>query len=132
QDNKQELFFIAGKDCKSWTVFRYFINGQDFTSFVAPCNLDNTLTFCTNGSYTDNEDETKCDPSLPQIHNQGTFTLTDDGSGFNVTSPFLTGDFTIVELKPNILKAYFYDANQNGAKIEFWLYPASKKKGAPL
>lgn len=119
----KEAFFLAGKDCKSYQVERFFINDTDLTATVPSCYLDNILTFCRNGRYEDAEGLTKCAPNLPDIYNFGTYTFNDDYTKFTVTSANLNGEFTIVELKPNMLKAYFYDANLNNVKTEFWLKP---------
>lgn len=124
---KAEESFIYGKGSKQWIIYRQFINGQDITSTVAPCNLDNIITLTENGVYIDNEGPTKCDPANPQIHNVGKYTFSCEDKTISLVSPSLTTVFEVLELKPQSIKVKFLDTNF-GVIVEFWLRPAKKKE----
>lgn len=51
---------------------------DDFFNFMDNCTKDDLVTFNTNGTITDDEGPTKCDPDDPQTTNDGTWTLTEN------------------------------------------------------
>src|SRR5687768_9344598 len=71
----KEVKWLAGEDSKSWHVTTYFIGGVDYTFLFQDCSLDNIQNFYADGRYIEVEGATKCDPSAPDIFDQGTYTF---------------------------------------------------------
>jgi hypothetical protein len=115
--------FLTGKDCRSYRYIRQFNNGIDVTNFVAPCDFDNILTVCADGSYSEDEGPSKCIPDEPQLENLGTYSFTSD-STISLQSRNLNTIFKIIELKPSILKLSF--PVEGLGTIEFWFEPLKK------
>jgi hypothetical protein len=60
---------------------------QDVTDVLFdPCDLDNTITFNSDGSYKVDEGASKCEEDDPQIIEQGTWTLIQDNSKLVTTA----------------------------------------------
>lgn len=58
-----------------------------FDLIVPACVKDDLLKFNTNGTLTEDEGATKCDPDDPQTITDGTWTLSDDGKTLTITYP---------------------------------------------
>ena len=69
---------------KSWRVTAMTVNPgidfgggiiTDFYSLIPNCDRDNTIRFNANGSLTEDEGATKCDPAYPQTTSTGSWSL---------------------------------------------------------
>jgi hypothetical protein len=117
----KEIKWVAGKDSKDWQVTTYFIGGVDYTFLFQECSLDNIQTFTVDGEYIEIEGATKCDPSAPDIFDQGTYEFNEDYTKFTLTASHLQVEFDVVELKPNSFKLKYLDPAFG--EVEFWLVP---------
>lgn len=59
----------------------------DFYAFMDACEKDDLITFNSNGTITDDEGATKCDPSDPQTSNDGTWTFDAATSKLTISYP---------------------------------------------
>lgn len=124
---EKEEFFLAGKDSKSWVVTKYLINGNDLTTVIfGECSLDNIQTFYTNGEFIEIEGATKCNPADSSVYDWGRYRFTNNYKNLLMETKNLTIEFTISQLTPVSLKAYYMDPNYG--KVEFWLKPLDKIK----
>ncbi len=55
--------------------------------FLEPCTKDDLIKFNLDGTVTDDEGATKCDPDDPQTSNDGTWTLTNDDKTITIMYP---------------------------------------------
>jgi hypothetical protein len=117
----KEVKWAAGEDSKDWHVTTYFIGGVDYTSLFQECSLDNIQTFTVDGQYIEVEGATKCDPSAPDIFDQGTYEFNEDYTKLTLTASHLQVEFDVVELKPNSFKLKYLDPDFG--EVEFWLIP---------
>jgi hypothetical protein len=120
----KEIKWVAGKDRKDWHVTTYFIGGVDYTFLFGECSLDNIQTFTAGGRYIETEGATKCDPTAPDIFDQGTYEFSSDYTHFILNAEHLQVDFDVVELKPNSFKLKYLDPAFG--EVEFWLVPVKK------
>jgi hypothetical protein len=58
-----------------------------FEVLVDACAKDDFMTFNSNGTITEDQGATKCDPDDPQTNSDGTWTLSEDGSTLTITTP---------------------------------------------
>jgi hypothetical protein len=54
---------------KAWKQIKWEESGMDLTSYIQPCEKDNTTTFSTNGTAVEDEGATKCNSTDPQTTN---------------------------------------------------------------
>jgi hypothetical protein len=82
QSNTQKL---CGKNWKmtAFTMSPGFMGFTDVYSAMDACEKDNIFKFNTNGSCTEDEGATKCDPSDPQTEN-GTWAWSDNETKINL------------------------------------------------
>lgn len=67
----------------------------DFYSMMPTCSKDDLMLFNVNGTVTDDEGATKCDPDDPQTQTDGTWALSSDNKTLTVTYPDDTVVLTI-------------------------------------
>ncbi len=80
---------------------------SDFTDLMDPCEKDNIFKFLANNQYNIVEGASKCDPSDPDLYDQGTWSLSADGK-----TMIIDGDTTTVQTYNNtdlILSETWYD-----------------------
>lgn len=58
-----------------------------YDMLVEPCSKDDLMTFNANGTITEDEGATKCDPDDPQTVTDGTWTLSEDGNTLTISYP---------------------------------------------
>jgi hypothetical protein len=87
------------------------LGGTVITNFFAQvpdCTKDDLVRFNTNGTITDDEGPTKCDPNDPQTVNEGTWVLSADSKTLTISYP---GDdprsFEILELNNTTFKGKY-------------------------
>ncbi len=54
---------------------------------IEDCTKDDLITFNTDGTLTEDEGASKCNPDDPQTTNDGTWTLSDDGKTLTILYP---------------------------------------------
>jgi len=90
---------------KSWRVTNLKVSlGSvvllDQLQGMPACELDNVIKFATAGTYSVEEGATKCDPSDPNIVDNGTWKLESNETKFNLDGEQLD----VVEISSNIIK----------------------------
>ena len=90
---------------KSWRVTNLKVSlGSvvllDQLQGMPTCELDNVIKFATAGTYSVEEGATKCDPSDPNIVDNGTWKLESNETKFNLDGELLD----VVEISNNIIK----------------------------
>ena len=93
----------------------------DFFAQFPACTKDDLVLFNSNGTITDDEGPTKCDPNDPQTTTEGSWSLNSDNTILTITYPgepamsltistindtTLTGTYTLVEDLGNGLLTY--------------------------
>ncbi len=58
-----------------------------FEFLVDDCAKDDFMTFNANGTITEDQGTTKCDPDDPQTNSDGSWTLSEDGNTLTITYP---------------------------------------------
>jgi PKD repeat protein len=111
---KKEIIAAGPWKISSWKQF----DGTTTTDVYFQwdnCNKDNIFSFQANGSWTNEEGATKCDPNDPTIISSGTWTLSSDENTFKVdneewkfVTPVTTSD----------MKISFDGVDFNGNKVE--------------
>lgn len=119
---KKDLI-ISGHKSKSWVIYRYFVNGMEFTSGVPECNLDNVLTFYRNGKYVQTEGNAKCSPNDPELYDEGRWRLTNKRTTVLLEATRFNTEATIIELTENLFIVEFIDPSLG--TVNFWLKPVS-------
>lgn len=83
------------------------INGQtDFLNQIPSCTRDNTITFNTNGTYTEDESTTKCNANDPQAvqgtwvfgNNETVITTKENGSNTSQNSNVVQNDGNVLKI----------------------------------
>lgn len=120
---KINQYYLSGHKSKAWIIYQYVVGGIDLTASVPECSLDNIIFLTKKGDYIDTEGRTRCDSTLPDIHNQGIYKLLCDSNQISLTSPNLTTTFDVLELTSTSLKVEFFDPLIN-QKVQFWMKPA--------
>lgn len=124
-DCKIQTIFLAGHYSKNWQVVKYLLNGEDVTTLLfGECSLDNVQTFYADGRYIETEGLTKCNPSDPDIFDQGPYNFNNNCTQFNLVSSHLVVNFDIVELSPNRFRIKFVDPVLG--EVQLWLVPQHK------
>ncbi|HEY0434027.1 MAG TPA: lipocalin family protein [Chitinophagaceae bacterium] len=84
----------------SWKIDNAKVSGIDVTSSLDACEIDNILTFSSNGTGTLDEGATKCDASDPQS-NPFSWNFASNETMLHISTVVISGgssDFTIVTL----------------------------------
>jgi hypothetical protein len=81
---------------------------SDYYAFLPPCKKDDIWVFKTNGSFTFEEGDTKCDELSPTVYDMGNWTLNSDETVLSLTS-LNSGmsEYDIVELTSSVMKLRF-------------------------
>jgi len=78
---------------KSWKISSMKLNGTEvITDLLDPCDMDNYMTFTSDGNYTEFVNTIKCDVSETDI--TGTWSLSEDGKTFTLDGMELLADIT--------------------------------------
>jgi lipocalin-like protein len=76
-----------------------------YNDFIMDCSKDDLITFNNDGTLTEDEGETKCDPSDLQTTNDATWTLTNNNETLTIIDPDLgPSPATIILLNETTLK----------------------------
>jgi hypothetical protein len=90
----------------------------DFFAQTPDCAKDDLVRFNTDGTITDDEGPTKCDPNDPQTMNNGTWVLSADNASLSISypdeDPFT---FQILELNDNTFKGKYTFLEDFGAGL---------------
>lgn len=100
--------------------------GIEITDFYAQqdeCTKDDLTKFNSDGTITDDEGATKCDPNDPQITNDGTWVLSDDNSSLTMSYPgedALT--MNIIQLDGSVFKGNYIIVEDFGTGFETYTF----------
>ncbi len=90
-DNKTKADFLQDRSC--WKSTKVELKDEQSGLYVDatpvflgnnPCNLDDCTTFAQGGVYTVTEGASKCDPSYPDLIDNGTWSLSTDESSLTI------------------------------------------------
>ncbi|MFU8843661.1 MAG: lipocalin family protein [Bacteroidales bacterium] len=80
----------------------------DYYTMMPACEQDNLIRFNADGTITDDEGATKCDPSAPQTVTEGTWQLSSDNASLTVDYPDEDPmTLVIIELNDNTFKGKY-------------------------
>lgn len=69
---------LTNGSSKTWKIDKVFIDGNDLSSLLEPCDLDDNFIFRSDFTYEENEGETKCDSADAQIGDTGVWAFADN------------------------------------------------------
>lgn len=76
---------------------------QDITDYLDACDLDNCLTYTSDGKFTENEGETKCSAEDPDLVTEGTWTLSADNKTLSIVADGVSKDYNVEVLTEDML-----------------------------
>ncbi len=80
----------------------------DFYAQIPACTKDDLIKFNADGTITDDEGTTKCNPNDPQTTNDGTWVMSQDNQSFTVNYPDEDPiTFSIIDLNDNTFKGSY-------------------------
>ncbi len=90
-----------------------------YNDFMEDCSKDDLMTFNTDGTLTEDEGPTKCDPEDPQTTNDATWTLTDNDKTLTMIDPdFGPSSATVLVLNETTLKLSSTDIPDIGLETD--------------
>lgn len=96
---------------------------SDIFGQMPVCNTDDLTKFYSNGTITDDEGATKCDPDDPQITNDGTWVLSEDNTILTMDYPDENPtELTIVELNRSTFKGTYIIIEDFGAGLKTYIF----------